>query len=62
MGLIIAWTALGLFVGCWVGNTVNKNWCYQSVKKLLTNNLKHDIILSMGEQFSLISFNNSIYI
>ncbi|ENI9264201.1 hypothetical protein ABZ242_002600 [Escherichia coli] len=25
MGLIIAWTALGLFVGCWVGNTVNKN-------------------------------------
>ena len=25
MGLIIAWTALGLFVGCWMGNTVNKN-------------------------------------
>lgn len=25
MGLIISWTLLGLFVGCWVGNTVNKN-------------------------------------
>lgn len=32
MGLIIAWTLLGLFVGCWVGNTVNKSWCYQPVK------------------------------
>ncbi len=45
MGLIIAWTLLGLFVGCWMGNTVNKNLCYQSVKKLLTNNLEHDIIV-----------------
>lgn len=25
MTLIVLWTLLGLFVGCWVGNTVNKN-------------------------------------
>lgn len=24
MTLIVLWTLLGLFVGCWVGNTVNK--------------------------------------
>lgn len=32
MGLIIAWTLLGLFVGCIINNAVNKNRCYQSVK------------------------------
>ncbi len=34
MDLVIAWTMLGLFVGCWVGNTVNKNRCYQYVKNV----------------------------
>lgn len=53
MGLIIAWVLLGLFVGCWVGNTVNKNWCYQSVKKPLTNNLEHDIIVYIGRAILL---------
>lgn len=45
MTLIVLWTLLGLFVGCLVGNAVNKNLCYQSVKKLLTNNLKHEMIV-----------------
>ncbi len=31
MTLIVLWTLLGLFVGCWVGNTAN--------------NLKHEMMI-----------------
>ena len=47
MDLVIVWTLLGLFVGCWVGNAVNKSWCYQGVKFVLTNNLRHSKIVYM---------------
>lgn len=45
MTLVILWTALGLLCGCLIANAANRNLCYQIVKKLLTNNLKHEKIV-----------------
>lgn len=59
MTLVILWTALGILCGCLIANAANRNLCYQIVKKLLTNNLEHDIIVYMGRAIlSYFSFNN----
>lgn len=59
MTLVILWTLLGLFIGCLIGNAVNKNLCYRNVKYVLTNNIVHSKIVYMVRAILSIFFNHS---